>query len=230
MRGFGGRLDDPGLYLADSSSGIDNAAHRNEGKRMNYDAQRHALRGALMLMFRRNDAAIAAYRAALAADPDMLKALRSLAFLLAEDKHYAEAATLLARATKLVPTDTGTWFNLGFVEEKAGQRRAAIEAFRRAVALNPAMDRAWYGMGIAHAALGEHEDAAQALEEAATLQGMNGIAWYALGMAHHHCHRPDKVKEVAVHMARFDPQRAKKLIQETERADLMHLVAHLEQL
>ncbi len=197
---------------------------------MNFDAQRHALRGGLMLMFRREEAAIAAYRDALAVQPDMLKALRTLGFLLAEKKDYGGAEAMLARAAELAPDDAGTWFNLGYVRDKATRRRPAIEAFQRAIALNAKLDRAWYGMGLAHAALGEHEEAAKALEEAATLQGMNGHAWYALGMAHHHCHRPDKVKDIAEHMARFDPQMAKKLIQETERADLMHLVAHLESL
>ena len=49
---------------------------------------------------------------------------------------------------------------------------------------------------------------------------MNGHAWYALGMAYHHAHQPEKVKEVALHMVRFDPAMTRQLIKEAERADL----------
>lgn len=197
---------------------------------MNYDAWRHYLRGNFFVWIRRPKAALAAYREALAADPGMAKAARVVGFLLAEQHDYRGAEAMLARAVELEPEDAGTWFNLGYVREHGGQRQTSIEAFRKAVEINPKLDRAWYGLGFAHAQLGEHAEAAKALEEAALLQPMNGQAWYALGMAHHHCHRPERVQEVVEHIVRYDAKMAKKLIQETERADLAHLVAHLEEL
>jgi predicted TPR repeat methyltransferase len=85
-------------------------------------------------------------------------------------------------------------------------------------------------MGMIHAHQGNHPAAAEALRQAADLQPMNGAAWYALGMAWHHCHEPDRLKAVIEHCAEVDPQAARRLIQETERADLAHLVAHLQEL
>ena len=102
-----------------------------------------------------------------------------------------------------------------------------MAAFRNATRLNPKIDRAWYGLGLSLAALDQHEAAAAALHEAATLQPMNPHAWYQLGMAHHTLHQPDKVKEVALHLLRFDPRMTRRLIQDAQRSDLAHLVKDL---
>ncbi|MCX8017816.1 MAG: hypothetical protein N2690_07975, partial [Rhodocyclaceae bacterium] len=59
------------------------------------------------------------------------------------------------------------------------------------------------------------------------LQPMNGEAYYQLGMALHHARRPDEVKAVVEKLVGFEPKRAKKLVQDSERADLMHLIPEL---
>jgi hypothetical protein len=56
---------------------------------------------------------------------------------------------------------------------------------------------------------------------------MNGEAYYQLGMALHHARRPDEVTQVVKKLVGFEPKRAKKLVQETERADLMPLIPEL---
>jgi tetratricopeptide (TPR) repeat protein len=194
---------------------------------MNFDAWRHCLRGRLMSRLRRPEAAIRAYLDALAADPVNLRAVAALGYLYAQAKRYDLAEPYLVRAVELAPGRADLWFNLGYAQDAAGRHAAAIESFEAAVRLDPKLDRAWYGMGLAHAALGRHREAARCFGEASALQPMNGHAWYALGMAWHHSREPDKVKEVAEHMVRFDPQLTRKLIQETGRADLAPLVAHL---
>lgn len=194
---------------------------------MNFDSWRHCLRGRLMTRLRQIDAAIRAYRDALAAEPANLRALAALGYLYAQQQRYDLAEPYLQRAVQCAPGRADLWFNLGFAQDKAGHHAAAIESFTTAVRLNPKLDRAWYGMGLAHAALGHHQEAARCFSETTGLQPMNGHAWYALGMAWHHCREPDKVKEVAEHMVRFDPQMTRKLIQHTGRADLAPLVAHL---
>jgi cytochrome c-type biogenesis protein CcmH/NrfG len=102
-----------------------------------------------------------------------------------------------------------------------------VEAFRRTSELNPKHDRAWYGLGMAYAHQGEHAVAADALQHAAELQPMNGVAWYALGMARYHNNQPELVENVIRHLALNEPQTAKRLIRDTERADLAHLVESL---
>jgi hypothetical protein len=56
---------------------------------------------------------------------------------------------------------------------------------------------------------------------------MNGAAWYALGMARHHNNEPEKVEAVIRHLVDHEPQTAKRLIKDAQRADLAQLVAHL---
>jgi hypothetical protein len=46
-------------------------------------------------------------------------------------------------------------------------------------------------------------------------------------MALHHAHRPDEVTTVVEKLLEFDPKRARKLAQDTERADLLKLIPEL---
>ena len=180
---------------------------------MNFDQWRYYLRGLLLEMLKRPDAAMTAYRQALKAAPEFAQAASCLGYLHAARNEIDEAEDYYLLSLRLKP-NADIWFNLGFIRDKHGRKEQAIEAFREAIRLKPTLDRAWYGMGLAHGALGQHEEAARALEEAGRLQPMNAHAWYALGMAYHHAHQPDKVKEVVMHLLRFDPVMTRQLIQE----------------
>lgn len=188
---------------------------------------RHFWLARLFEIARCKERALEEYRRALRFNPRFAKALNKIGFLLASENRFAAAEENFAEAVRVEPDDAYAHFNLGFVREKLRKREAAIEAFREAVRLRPTLDRGWYGLGMAHAALGEHPDAARAFDEAARLQPMNPHAWYALGMAHHHCHNPDKVKEVIEYLFRFDPVMSRRLIHDAGRSDLAHLVKDL---
>jgi tetratricopeptide (TPR) repeat protein len=194
---------------------------------MNFDFLRHYARGWLALRFRRRAAAIAAFRQALAAQPQSARTARLLGFLLGEAGDWVCAEEHLQRALALAP-DAATWYNLGYVRDRLGRREEAIAAFEEAVRLDPKFDRAWYGLGLAHAAAGRHGEAVAALEKAAALEPRNPHVWYALGIAHHHAHAPDKVEAVARHLLRYHPLVCKRLIQDTQRADLKPLLAELD--
>ncbi len=192
---------------------------------MNLDAWRHYLRARLYAMLRRRDAAAAEYRTALRLDPDFARAAHALAFLLAARGAHAEAEQWFRAVLRSQPGNAAAWFNLGFLHDKAGDTQKAIDAFREAARLDAKIDRAWYGLGLALATLGRHDEAATALEEAARLQPMNPHAWYHLGLAYHALHNPGKVEEIALHLNRFDRKMTHRLILDTGRADLAHLVA-----
>jgi tetratricopeptide (TPR) repeat protein len=188
---------------------------------------RYYLRGRLLEMLGSKPQAIATYDAAWRAKPDFLRPANRIAYLLAQMDRYKDAEGWFQRVLAAEPNNAVAHFNLGFTREKLGAHEQAIASFREAVRLSPKIDRAWYGMGMCLAHLGRHEEAAAALEHAAELQPMNPHAWYALGMAQHASHRPDRVKQIAMHLARFDPRMARRLIQESERADLAYLVRDL---
>lgn len=181
-------------------------------------------RGRILERLRLRDAAEQAYRAALHAHPAFGRAAETLAHLCARAGRYTEAERWLEQASRLDPSRAQTFHNLGFVRDRLGQPEAAIEAFARAVRLDPGLHQAWYGMGLCHAQLGRHKDAAAALEECATRQPENRYAWFQLGMAYHCLRETGKVEEVIRHLYRFDPRSCRKLIMETGRSDLAHLV------
>lgn len=191
---------------------------------MNLRTWSHFYRGRVLERLGRIEAAVEAYRLALATDPRFARAADALGYLHAGRKDYAAAERWLSESVRLAPRNAHAWFNLGFVREAQGRHEEAIAAFSETVRLNPVFDRAWYGMGMCHATLGRHDEAAKSLGEAATLQPMNGFAWYQLGMAYHALRQPEKVKEVVEHMFRYDPRMTRKLIRDADRADLAFMV------
>ena len=185
------------------------------------------LRGRVLELFGLKPQAIAAYGEAMRAKPDFLRPANSIAYLLASQDRYAEAEPYFQAVLRAEPGNAVAHFNLGFTFDKRGQFDKAIHEFREATRLNPKIDRAWYGLGLAFAQLGQHREAAEALEQAATLQPMNHHAWYQLGMALHTTGNTVRFEQVVMHLLRFDPRATRRLIVDTGRSDLAHLVAHL---
>src|SRR5262245_56780049 len=166
---------------------------------------RSYLRGRVLELLGFKPQAISAYRDALLARPDFLRPPNRIAYLLASEGRFDEAEPYFKAVLSAEPGNAAAHFNLGWTFDQRKQYDKAATLFRKAVELNPKMDRAWYGLGLCHAHMGQHREAATALHEAATLQPMNPHAWYHLGMAHHTNGEPDRVKEVALHLVRFDP-------------------------
>ncbi|PIV89460.1 MAG: pilus assembly protein PilF [Hydrogenophilales bacterium CG17_big_fil_post_rev_8_21_14_2_50_63_12] len=191
---------------------------------MNFDLFRFTLRAVIFDWLRQPERALNAYADAFRANPMDVRAARGIAWIHAQKQRWPAAAEWFDKALALQPGHADTWFNLAYVREQSGNLAAARDAFRRASELNPKHDRAWYGLGLAYAQQGEHAAAAEALQHAAELQPMNGIAWYALGMARHHNHQPEAVETVIRHLALNEPQTARRLILDAERADLADLV------
>lgn len=188
---------------------------------------RSYLRGRVLEALGIKSAAIDAYGEALQARPDFARAAARAAYLLASQERFGEAEPLFRRALRAEPGNAATHFNLGYALGKLGRHEQAVAPLREATRLRPGLDRAWYGLGMAQAALGRHAEAAAALHEAATLQPMNPHAWYALGMAHHALGDAARVKEVALHLVRFDPRMTRRLIRESGAAELEYLVKDL---
>ena len=191
------------------------------------DAWRHYLRARLYRLLKRPEHAITELRAALNHDPRLARAAHLLAYLLVEQGDFSRALPLLEQTVALRPRDAGAWYNLGFARDHNKDPTRAIDAFREAVRLSPRFDQAWYGLGRCHAALGQLDDAIKAFKEAARLQPTKGFAWYELALVHHRRHEADRVRDIAEHLNRYDRHTARKLILDTGRSDLMHLVKDL---
>jgi len=185
------------------------------------------LRGRMLELFGLKPQALAAYSEARRVKPDFLRPANRVAYLLASQERFAEAEPYFQAVLRADPGNAVAHFNLGYTHDKRGQYEKAVTEFRAATRLNPKIDRAWYGLGLAHAQLGQHREAAEALEQAATLQPMNHHAWYQLGMALHTTGNTARFEQVVMHLLRFDPKATRRLILDTGRSDLAHLVQHL---
>jgi tetratricopeptide (TPR) repeat protein len=185
------------------------------------------LRGRLLELFGLKAQAIAAYSAATHLKAGFLKPTNRIAYLLAEQERFAEAEPYFQAVLRADPGNAVAHFNLGYTHDKRGKYDKAIQEFREATRLNPKIDRAWYGLGLAYAQLQQHREAAEALEQAATLQPMNHHAWYQFGMALHATGNTARFEQVVMHLLRFDPKATRRLIVDTGRSDLAHLVQHL---
>ena len=194
---------------------------------MTYEYWRRRLRARLLDLARKHDLATAEYCALARLQPGNAHILNILGYRHAQAREWRSAIDCFDRAVSMAPDDAQAHFNLGFAYEQLGEYGQAAAQFEQAVALRRTLDRAWYGLGMSYARLGRHEEAVGALSEATALQPMNAIAWYALGMAHHVNAAPEKVEEVVRHLHRFDPVMTRRLIQDSGRADLAHLVRDL---
>ncbi len=194
---------------------------------MNFEQWRYYCLARFWQSLKQPHKALEAYRILLARGARSAKALRHMAFIHASQARFDEAARIFSEALQLEPDDAHTHFNLGYARDKLGRHAQAIEAFSEAVRRHPALDRAWYGMGMAYAALGRHADAVDAFGKAAELQPMGAPVWLQLGMACHHAGNAGRVREVILHLNRFDPVMARQLIRDTGATDMAHLVKDL---
>jgi tetratricopeptide (TPR) repeat protein len=197
---------------------------------MNLQAWRHSVIARFHRFRKRPERAVEEYRKAVRAEPKNVALRFTLAHMLAGMGRHDEAIGGYRNALAQAPNNPSAWFNLGYLCDRQKKIDDAILAFQQAVRLNPKLDRAWYGLGRCFASRGDFSSAAQNLERAAQLQPMNGTAWYELGIAYHWLGKDDKVREVAMHLNRFDRQRTHKLIKDTNRRDLAHLVADFKDL
>ena len=87
------------------------------------DAEAHFNRGFLLQELNDHDGAIAAFRHALAINPDHDRALYGLALSLISTRHLEEAIAPLKRNTKLQPMSPYGWYQLARVQHELGRRR-----------------------------------------------------------------------------------------------------------
>lgn len=169
------------------------------------------------LIFKRNEQAIAAYRAMVDIDPSYDYARLMLGNLLAEAGDHAGAARELERLTQASPGNADGWFNLGFLRDKADDLVEAERCFRRAVQLKPTLDRAWYGLGLVLIRAGRLDEAVDALKQTIRIQPFSPYGYYQLGMTYHHLGRTDEAWKVHEQLAGFEPKFSATLKRDIER-------------
>jgi Tfp pilus assembly protein PilF len=100
------------------------------------------LMGRVRTALRQPDAAIEAYRTALALDPEDTWAMNNMGLVLIQQGRFAEALPPLARATQLDSEVVVFRNNLGIALERTGHYVAAAEAYRGALAIDSTYTKA----------------------------------------------------------------------------------------
>lgn len=111
-----------------------------------------------------------AYREVLRLRPSFVPALRALADLQREQRHYDVAAVLYQQLAGLQPEDFDAWSRAGEMSLSIGQHDRAIAALERAVALRPENCRVWNNLGAAFSQRGYLRSGLDAFKRAIDLE------------------------------------------------------------
>ena len=117
----------------------------------------------------RPEAAEAAWRAAIEADPTYSKSWSNLGRMQIELGDLAGAEETLTAAVRMGPRNPVARVNLAAVVSKRGRTVDAAEHYRAALRLAPELAPAWRGLGLALQRLGKEDEARRALERALQL-------------------------------------------------------------
>jgi len=96
------------------------------------------------------------------------------------DKNPHQAASLLEKAVKLRPKNTGAHYYLGVAHSLLGEYEKAKAAYYRIFEIEPNLDHAplWSSLGVALCKLGEYEEAKTACRRALDIDQKDAVDWY----------------------------------------------------
>lgn len=114
--------------------------------------------------------ASAAFRRALAIQPQLVLAHLSLSFVEWRRGHYKDALHHIRKVTKLEPRAAAGWAVLSICAEANGQWQESVAAARRLVVLEPRQPAAWVRLALAERNVGNYNAALQAMDRAVLVQ------------------------------------------------------------
>lgn len=143
----------------------------------------------------KTDAAIAAFRRALAIDPASSDAVLNLGAALAQKGAVIEAVTLYRGGIRSHPDSAALRLNLGVTEAALGDFASAEDSFRRAVALAPANAVARFNLALALSRRGALDEAVREYRVAVESDPTYPEAWNGLAAAYMKMGRMEVAKE-----------------------------------
>src|SRR6266700_3617368 len=134
------------------------------GAKQRMDPRTRFARGQASLQSGDLDAAEAAFRQVLAADPRAGSAYANLGVIAMRRKEWDHAITLLQKAEKLEPNMAGIRLNIGLVEYRRGNYAAAIAPLASVLRDQPDSQQARYLLGLCQVFTKRYADAIPVLE------------------------------------------------------------------
>jgi predicted O-linked N-acetylglucosamine transferase (SPINDLY family) len=127
------------------------------------------------------DAARAAYRCVIDAQPRNARALYLLGLLERASGDREGAMSCLQQAIDVDPAQGDVWLEIGDLHADAGADVLAVEAFERSVGHDRGSPLGWFKLGFAREKLERHAEAEKAYRRAVKLQPVFPEAWCNLG-------------------------------------------------
>ena len=145
--------------------------------------------GAYAALLQHADVAEAAYRQAIAVQPDYADAHYNLGLLLMEQQRLAEAEAAYQRALVIQPAYANAHFNLGILYKTQQRLPEARAAYQQVIALQPSHGDAQVNLGNVLVAMQRPAEALVAYRNAVALQPAHAVAQANLGallLQHNH--------------------------------------------
>lgn len=112
----------------------------------------------------------AAFRHALAIQPQLVLCHYSLAFVEWRQGHFSVALQHMREVTKLEPRAAAGWAVLSLCSEMVGEWQQSVAAARHLVIVEPRQPAAWVRLAMAEKNVGNYNAAAQAMNRAVVVQ------------------------------------------------------------
>ena len=116
------------------------------------------------------DAAMKAYKKALAIKPDNAEAYNNMAITLQEQGKLEEAIEAYKKALAIKPDNAEAYYNLGNSLKEQGKLEEAIEAYNKSLAIKPDYAEAYSNMGATLQDQGKLEEAVEAYNNALAIK------------------------------------------------------------
>jgi tetratricopeptide (TPR) repeat protein len=130
------------------------------------------------------DAAIASLQKAIAANPNLRMARKTLGELLMKRKDYAGALPHLEKSVELDPYTVSNHYNLGLALQVLDRLGDSVQSYLRALKLEPEDFASNMNLGLVYFSLNKLEDSSTRLEKATRIDATNPRGWSNLGVVH----------------------------------------------
>jgi Tfp pilus assembly protein PilF len=138
--------------------------------------------------------AIAAYKDALAANPELAEAHSNLGLIYNQQHKYELAVSEFQRALAVNPKDAITYNGIGAALRAQKDLPGAIKNFQTAVSLDPKLATAHYNLGVAYELQRDYDRSLNSYEQAIKCDYRLGEAYYRMGMILEKRHRNDDAR------------------------------------